>query len=168
MARKLADLYAGQMIASADDVTRSNEILEKIQELIRSVPSADTPALKVMLLQADYNQAENLASQWIADPSITDARKAAGEILNRITPELNEYQLELIGSVNAQIDALNDLEEGDQRERIEKDLLCSFLDDKIEVIRKVQASNKTSHHLAIIFLFQAEWRQGPEGSPCIP
>jgi hypothetical protein len=106
------DLYAGQLIDGTEDKQRSAQILEKIQSLIQRVPQADTPALRVMLLQADYNQAETLAVRWINDPADTAGRDQAFEILQRIAPELNEFQEQLNAQVDSLIDALADLPEG--------------------------------------------------------
>jgi hypothetical protein len=120
LARRLGDLYAGQLIDGAEDKQRSAQILEKIQSLIQQVPQADTPALRVMLLQADYNQAETLAVRWISDPAEQQARDEAFEILQRIAPELNRFQEQLNAQVDSLIDALADLPEGDQRDAVEQ------------------------------------------------
>lgn len=120
LARRLGDLYAGQLIDGNEDKQRSAQILEKIQSLIQRVPQADTPALRVMLLQADYNQAETLAVRWINDPADLPARDQAFEILQRIAPELNEFQEQLNAQVDSLIDALADLPEGDQRDALEQ------------------------------------------------
>jgi hypothetical protein len=120
LARRLGDLYAGQLIDGAEDKQRHAQILEKIQTLIRQVPQADTPALRVMLLQADYNQAEALAVRWISDPAQQQARSEALEILQRITPELNRFQEQLNARVDTLTDALADLPEGDQRDAVEQ------------------------------------------------
>jgi hypothetical protein len=116
LARRLGDLYAGQLMDSAEDKQRSAEILGRIQTLIEQVPQADTPALRVMLLQADYNHAETLAVRWIGDSADTEARTQALEILERIAPELNAFQQELNALADSLVDTLANLPEGNQRD----------------------------------------------------
>jgi len=122
LARNLADLYAAQMMASAGDNEKSQDILHRIQTLTQKVPLADTPSLQVMLLQADYKHAESLVTRWIADPTETKARDDASKILVRITPQLNDYQEKLNSQVDGLIELLDDMEEGDQRGAKEKEL----------------------------------------------
>jgi len=122
LARKLADLYAAQMMVYAGDNERSRDILQRIQTLTQKVPQADTPSLQVMLLQADYNHAESLVTRWISNPAETQARDEASKILVRITPQLNKYQKELNAQVDELIDVVDDMEEGDQRSSKEKEL----------------------------------------------
>ena len=119
-ARRLGDLYAGQMIDHAEDQQRSAQILEKIQALTQRFPAADTPTLQVMLLQADYNLAESLAVRWIGDSVQTQARDQALEILLRIAPELHRLQQDLNARVDARIDAMNELPEGPERDTIQR------------------------------------------------
>jgi tetratricopeptide (TPR) repeat protein len=95
VAQRLADLYAGRLMSSADDPQAYQDVLARIGALIEKVPQANTTSLRVMLLQADYNRAESQVSLWINDPSQTAARDAGREILARITPELNRHQQEL-------------------------------------------------------------------------
>jgi len=116
LARRLGDLYAGQMMDLGEDKQRSSEILAKIQTLIQRVPQADTPALRVMLLQADYNHAESLAVRWIGDPSDAEARAQSLEILQRIAPELDAFQQELNALADSLMDSLANLPEGNQRD----------------------------------------------------
>jgi tetratricopeptide (TPR) repeat protein len=119
-ARRLGDLYAGQLIDHAEDQQRSAQILEKIQALTQRFPTADTPALQVMLLQADYNLAESLVVRWISDPVQAQARDQALEILQRIAPELHRLQQDLNARVDARIDAMNELSESPDRDTLER------------------------------------------------
>ena len=68
MARRLADLYAERLMSHADDPAKYNDTLQRIETLVRDLPEANTTALQVMLLQADYNRAESLLTTWINDP----------------------------------------------------------------------------------------------------
>lgn len=122
LAKKLADLYAAQMMASAGDNEQSQAILRRIRALTQKVPQADTPSLQVMLLQADYKHAESLATRWIGDPKDTAARDEASRIFVRITPQLNDYQKKLNAQADELIDLVDDMEEGNQREAKEKEL----------------------------------------------
>jgi len=123
LAKKLADLYAGELMSNADDEQRSTDLLGRIQKLTQKVPQADTPALQVMLLQADYVHAESLVTKWIADPSNVDARDEARVILARVTPKLDWSQEELNTQVDALTDIVDGLEDEGEREAKEKELL---------------------------------------------
>lgn len=114
LARRLADLYATQLMAAADDADRYDRIMAKIDTLTARVPEAKTAALGVILLQADYNRAEKLVAKWIADPKETQARQEAGQILRRITPELTTRRGELKKQVDSLIAALDELETADR------------------------------------------------------
>ncbi len=119
-ARRLGDLYAGQLIDDAEDQQRSTQLLEKIRTLTQRFPEADTPALQVMLLQADYHLAESLGVRWVNDRTQTEARDQALEILQRLAPELHRLQQDLNANVDARIDAMNELTEGPDREAIKQ------------------------------------------------
>jgi hypothetical protein len=121
--KKLADLYAARLMAAAGDPQQSQQMLARIEALIRNTPEVNTPALQVMLLQADYNRAELLLTQWIADRADDRARDEARKILEEITPQLNEYQVRLNAQVETAIDALNDAPEGEARDAQEQQLL---------------------------------------------
>ncbi|MBW3599247.1 MAG: hypothetical protein KY475_18500, partial [Planctomycetes bacterium] len=54
LARRLADLYAEQLMNSADDPAAYNDLVQRIEDLLARFPAANTAALQVMLLQADY------------------------------------------------------------------------------------------------------------------
>jgi hypothetical protein len=94
-ARQLADLYAARLMDLADDPQRYDEMLGSIQQLVAKHPQANTTALGVMLLQADYNRAETLVGQWMAAPDEPAPRDQAAAILARISPQLQSQQQEL-------------------------------------------------------------------------
>ena len=64
-AKRLADAYAEQLIAAADDAARFAAIQAKIEALLAAVPEASTPAVEVVLLQAEYQRAESLMIRWL-------------------------------------------------------------------------------------------------------
>ncbi len=122
LAKKLADLYASELMTNAGDEEKSLDLLQRIQRLTQRVPQADTPALQVMLLQADYYHAESLVTEWIANPAYVEARDEASVILARITPELNEFQKQLNSQVDDLVDLIDSIEESDRRSAKEKEL----------------------------------------------
>lgn len=121
LARRLADLYAGQLMDEPADEQRTLEIQQRINALVQRIPQADTPALRIMLLQADYNQAESLAVQWLANSADVEAREQALQTLRRIAPELDEHQRALNAATDRLTDLLANAPEGDQREGQEKE-----------------------------------------------
>ncbi len=113
IARRLADLYAERLMASADDKSRYDDTVNHITALLQSFPQANTTALQVMLLQADYNRAESLITAWMGDPQDTTAREEARQILTRITPQLIDHQQALNKEVDELAKQLEALPEGD-------------------------------------------------------
>ena len=122
LARRLADLYASRLMETADQPQRYQELLGGIDQLTSRFPQANTTALEVMLLQADYNRAEKLVGQWIADPEQTDARQQAQAILARIAPKLQSHQQELTEKVDKLFEEVDQLPDGDQRDEKESEL----------------------------------------------
>ena len=100
LAQRLADLYAARLMDQSGDQPAYEETLRRIEALVRRHPQANTTALQVMLLQADYNRAESLIGTWTADPDDESARNDARTILARIAPLLDQYQQELTGQLD--------------------------------------------------------------------
>ncbi len=121
-ARRLADLYAERLMASSGDKPRYDDTVKRISKLLESFPQANTTALQVMLLQADYNRAESLIASWIGDPQDTTARNEAQQILNRITPQLIEHQQTLNQQVDELAKQLDNVPEGDEQSAREQQL----------------------------------------------
>jgi len=122
LARRLADVYAGQLLAFSDEADKYDEVVQKIYALLEKVPSAKTSLLEVMLLQADYYRAEGLVGKWIADRNDTTSRDDARDILDRIAPELNRLQTELNARQDKLIEDVNALEDGEPLKLKEKEL----------------------------------------------
>lgn len=122
IAKKLADLYAAQLIETAGDPTSNQDLMARIDRLVQEVPQANTPSLRVMMLQADYNHAESLVVRWIGNPAESEARDQAAEILDQITPELDQYQQQLNTQAEALSDEIDQMPEGDALDRKEEEL----------------------------------------------
>ncbi len=100
-ARRLADLYAEQMLASADDATRFAALQAKIESLLAANDAANTPAVQIVLLQAEYQRAEALVIRWIDDPRDRQPLAAARDVLTRIAPELSSRLREMTEAAEA-------------------------------------------------------------------
>ncbi len=107
LARRLADLYAARLMTAAEDPEAYDDLLRRIQALVKDYPQANTTSLQVMLLQADYHRAETQVARWIGDPTDTASRDAAYKTLARITPLLTRLAKELNQSLAALADALD-------------------------------------------------------------
>jgi len=88
-ARRLADLYAGALLA-ADDPDRAEYLRRRVEKLLERFPDAGTSALQVSLAQADYQRAEKLVLAWLEDPQAQGARVEAGKLLEKVVPTLDE------------------------------------------------------------------------------
>ena len=122
IARRLADLYAGQLVVTLDDRAQYDEMMRRITRLLDKVPQARTPSLKVMLLQADYYRAEELIRRWLADRKATPARREAAEVLKRIAPQLAQHQEVLSSQVEKLIDEVDLIEDEQLREAKSQEL----------------------------------------------
>jgi len=122
LARRLADVYAGQLLAFSDEASKYEAVGRKIGDLLEKVPAAKTSLLEVMLLQADYYRAESLVGKWIADRNDAASRGDAQVILDRIAPELNRLQSELNAKHDKLLEEVNELKEGEQLTLKEKEL----------------------------------------------
>ena len=122
LARRLADVYAGQLLAFSEDADKYDAVVGKINELLERVPAAKTSLLEVMLLQADYYRAESSVGKWIADRNDASSRNDGQVILDRIAPELNRLQTELNAEHDKLLEEVNELKEGEQLDLKEKEL----------------------------------------------
>ncbi len=123
LARQLADLYATQLVSSAQDGERYARVIGQINDLIMRHPQAKTPAVEVMLLQADYFRAEQAIGKWLGDQRQTGSREEAQQILDRIAPQLATRFSELKAALEKQTTELETLPEGEQRETAEQRLV---------------------------------------------
>ena len=116
LAKRLADIYAGQLLTHSGDKAKYERVLRKIDQLMTSVPSAKTPSLEVMLLQADYSRAEGLIGEWMADRSNDSSLTEAADILTRIAPELDRLQKGLSELAEKLLEGLDALDDGPERD----------------------------------------------------
>ncbi|PQO46159.1 hypothetical protein [Blastopirellula marina] len=114
-------LYATQLMTYADDPVRSKHYLDQVKEFLEANPSADTPELQVMLLQADYNRGESAAAQWLNDPTEIESRKTAAEIFARIAPKLVEYHRTIQTRVDDKYIFIDRMPPGPDRDQLEAD-----------------------------------------------
>jgi hypothetical protein len=119
LARQLADVYAGQLVRSAEDSDQFAETMLRIEQLLQRIPEARTPSLEVMLLQAKYYRAEKQITRWLADRMDQEARQQAVQILNRIAPQLDSHQEELVQGIEESVERIDKLEDGEELENAE-------------------------------------------------
>ena len=121
-ARRLADAYAEHLIAAADDAERFAAIQAKIEKLLEEVPEARTPAVEVVLLQADYQRAEALMIRWLDAPADRAPLTEAEEILNRIAPLLAAHQKDLSSAADKAAEDLESLKSEPARAAAEQQI----------------------------------------------
>jgi tetratricopeptide (TPR) repeat protein len=111
LAKELSDLYAQRLLEAADEPQRFGELVTRVEKLVADYPAVDSPQLKVMLLQADYQRAEAKALQWIDDPAHDAARQQAADILERTAGALTDHRRKLareIDELQSEADAVED------------------------------------------------------------
>ncbi len=119
LAKRLGDLYAERLMGTAEDNEKYEDTLRRIDALLVKVPEANTPALQVMLLQADYARGEKLYNKWVDDPSAQAAFEDAKKILSRIAPKLRSYHKELRQARDKFAEEVDKLE--NEAEQLEKE-----------------------------------------------
>lgn len=87
-AARLSDMYAQRLLESGGEPETFAKYLTRAKELLREHPDLETPILKVMLLQAEYQQAESLALTWIDDPRQAMAKSTATEQFAHVEKQL--------------------------------------------------------------------------------
>lgn len=115
-----SQLYATQLMLYADDPVRSKNYLQKVQKFLSDHPTADTPAIQVMLLQADYNRGEAAVTRWLNDPADKESLAEANSIFQRIAPKLVDYHKSLQNRIEEQWEVIDRMPPGSGRETREK------------------------------------------------
>jgi tetratricopeptide (TPR) repeat protein len=113
LAQRLADLYAERLMESTGDQVRYDALVSRVHSLLTNFPQANTAALQVMLLQADYNRAEGQIAEWIADRANQKALTDARGILERIAPQLDDRQQQLASQVDTLAGELDRMDDTD-------------------------------------------------------
>ena len=109
-------------MASSEDKTRYDDTMKRIRALIEKHPEANTTALQVMLLQADYNRAESEIAAWTSEPRNVAARQEATTILTRIAPQLLHHQQTLTAQADAMLAEIDKIGQGDLLQTREREL----------------------------------------------
>lgn len=115
-----SQLYATQLMLYADDPVRSKHYRQKVQQFLTDHPTADTPAIQVMLLQADYNRGEAAVTRWLNDPSDNESLTEALSVFQRIAPKLVDYHKSLEKRIEEQWNVIDRMPAGTGRETREK------------------------------------------------
>ena len=103
-ARQLADLYASELMKSAEEPKKYQDLLTRVHDLLTRIPAAKTDTLDAMLLQADYGRAEKLATDWLAHRTNVTTQQEARIALTGLSEKLgNQYD-----RLNASMKALDD------------------------------------------------------------
>lgn len=119
-ARQLADSYAEQMVAAADDPEQFGRWQARVEKLVANVPEAKTPALEVVLWQADYQRAEALLIRWLEDPGDKTPLTVAGQTLGRIAPLLASRRSELAAAADRTAESIESLATAPERAAAEQ------------------------------------------------
>ena len=120
--QKLADAYAERMMAVAEDAAAYEELKARVERLLADLPQARTPALSVMLLQAEFQRAESLVNAWL-EARQDDSPAEAAAILTRIVPELEQRAKELNSAAESLLEREDLLESEEKRLESEAQVL---------------------------------------------
>lgn len=121
-ARQLADLYAEELMQSAEDAERYDDLMGRVQQLLRNVPAAKTDTLEAMLLQADYGRAEKLAVEWLAHRNRDDVKQQARVLVAKLSERLGAQYQRLNTRMQLLDDSLQKTDDEREAERLEAEL----------------------------------------------
>ena len=93
--QKLADAYAERLMAVAEDEAAFKALKTRVDQLLAQMPEARTPALTVMLLQADFQRAESLINGWLESADHGAASERPHEAINTLTRIVPEFELRI-------------------------------------------------------------------------
>jgi hypothetical protein len=110
-ATQLAELYAQRLLEIADSPERYAALVQRVEKLTSRYPEVASHALRVMLMQAEYQRAEALAVQWIDDPTRISARQEALAIYKKMLPELTQIRIALEQVVEEKLKLYDAVEE---------------------------------------------------------
>ncbi len=95
LATRLADAYAEELAASADEPERFARFKAGAEKLLAEYPEARSPAVQAALLQAEYQRGEALVIRWMENPADRKPLAAAAAILGQVQPKLSALHAEL-------------------------------------------------------------------------
>jgi hypothetical protein len=100
LAQDLANKYAQRLLEVSDNTEAAIDLQESVESLMKRFPAVDSPALQVMLLQAEYRRIEKRFLEWLEDGSKTSSREIAVEKLGKLLPRLKTVREALQTNVN--------------------------------------------------------------------
>ncbi len=96
LAIKLADAYAEELAASADEPERFARFKAGAEKLLTEYPEVRSPAVQAALLQAEYQRGEALVIRWMENPADRRPLAEAAAILGQVQPKLSGLHAELV------------------------------------------------------------------------
>jgi hypothetical protein len=96
LAIKLADAYAEELAASADEPERFARFKSGAEKLLAEYPEAKSAAVQAALLQAEYQRGEALVIRWMENPTDRKPLTEAAAILGQVQPKLSALHAELV------------------------------------------------------------------------
>ena len=125
LARKLADAYSEELVSAAEEPERFAVLKSRVEKLLATIPDARTPAVDVILLQAEYQRAEALILHWIEEPDDKAALEQAAAVLSRIQPLLSARQTELADAADRAADRIDTIKNERERKAAEQQLAAA-------------------------------------------
>lgn len=123
LSKQLVDRFVEALLAAAEDPSRFALLRAQVETFLAANPAARTPEIDIVLLQAEYQQAESALIAWQEDPrGVAAGRDAARATLARIQPLLARHQETLIAEADKTADSIDALQSEQQRQTAEQQL----------------------------------------------
>ena len=107
LTKQLVDRYVEALLAAADNQERFAALRAKVETLVAAHPAAQSAELEIVLLQAEYQQAETAILAWQENPADADSLEAARSTLSRVQPLLAAHQETLAAAADQTAEAID-------------------------------------------------------------
>jgi hypothetical protein len=122
LSKLLVDRYVEALLDAADDAERFTALRAKVETLITVNPAARTGELDIVLLQAEYQQAEAAVIAWQEDPKSNAGLADAKATLAKIQPLLATQQETLAAAAEKTAESIDGLKTEPERQTAQRQL----------------------------------------------
>jgi tetratricopeptide (TPR) repeat protein len=95
LADAIGQVASEALAIAASDPPRLNRLLARLEQIAQEFPETRTPAVELVRLQGEFQEAEADVVRWLEDPTQEAAREAARQRLAAIVPRLARCGQEL-------------------------------------------------------------------------
>ncbi len=123
MAKSLADLYVKRLLDLNDSSKdQFQQLIDRVNQLLLNYPETDSVSIRVLLLQAEYVQAEKSINSWLEDRRETDSLISASSAFESIAKRFGNYRRSISLQVEKLTNVSREFAEGRRRTAKENEI----------------------------------------------